>query len=44
MSQKDTIKQVLRRIRPYRFYVLASLVLAMVTVVLTLYAPNGKCD
>ena len=39
MSQKDTIKQVLRRIRPYRFYVLASLVLAMVTVVLTLYAP-----
>jgi ATP-binding cassette subfamily B protein len=34
-----TIKKVLQRIRPYRFFVLGSLVLAAATVVLTLYVP-----
>lgn len=39
MNQKDTIKRVLQRIKPYRLYVAASLVFAVITVALTLYAP-----
>ncbi len=39
MSQKETIVKVLRYIRRYRFRVILSLVLAAVTVALTLYVP-----
>ena len=39
MSNKSTIKRVLSLIKPYRIYVLASLVLAMIYVALSLYAP-----
>ncbi len=39
MKQKDTILRVLRYIRKYRFQVILSLVLAGLTVALTLYVP-----
>lgn len=39
MAQKETIKKVLHYIRRYRFFLIASLVLALITVVLTLYVP-----
>ena len=39
MSQKDILKKVLQRIRPYWAGVAASLVLATVYVVMTLYIP-----
>ena len=39
MTQKETIKKVLHYIRPYRFFLIVSLVLALITVVLTLYVP-----
>lgn len=39
MNQKETIKRVLTRIKPYKFYVIASLLFAIITVALTLYAP-----
>ena len=39
MTQKETIKKVLHYIRRYRFFLIASLVLALITVVLTLYVP-----
>ncbi len=39
MTQKDTLKKVLRYIKRYRFYLIASLLLALVTVILTLYVP-----
>ena len=39
MSQKETIRKVLRYIRKYRFRVILSLILAALTVALTLYVP-----
>lgn len=39
MTQKKTIKKVLHYIRRYRFFLIVSLVLALITVVLTLYVP-----
>ena len=39
MPQKETIKKVLHYIRRYRFFLIVSLVLALITVVLTLYVP-----
>lgn len=39
MTQKETIKNVLHYIRRYRFFLIVSLVLALITVVLTLYVP-----
>lgn len=39
MTQKETIKKVLHYIRRYRFFLIVSLVLALITVVLTLYVP-----
>lgn len=39
MTQKETLKKVLRYIRHYWFYLAVSLVLALVTVALTLYVP-----
>lgn len=39
MSQKETIREVLRYIRRYWFYLILSLLLAVVTVALTLYIP-----
>lgn len=39
MSQKETLKEVLRYIRKYSFFLICSLVLAAVTVALTLYVP-----
>ncbi len=39
MSQKETIHKVLRYIRRYWFYLILSLLLAVVTVALTLYIP-----
>lgn len=39
MSQKETIRKVLRYIKRYWLYLILSLVLAMVTVALTLYIP-----
>lgn len=39
MTQKETIKKVLHYIRRYQFFLIASLVLALITVVLTLYVP-----
>ena len=39
MTQKETIKKVLHYIRRYRFFLSVSLVLALITVVLTLYVP-----
>lgn len=37
--QKETLKKILRYIKKYRLQVLLSLILAAVTVVLTLYIP-----
>ncbi len=39
MSQKETLKKVIRYIRKYGFFLVCSLVLAAVTVALTLYVP-----
>ncbi len=39
MRQKGTLKKVLRYIRKYAFFLICSLVLAAVTVALTLYVP-----
>ena len=39
MTQKETIKKVLHYIRRYRFFLIVSLVRALITVVLTLYVP-----
>ena len=39
MSQKETIQKVLRYIRRYWFYLILSLLLAVVTVAFTLYIP-----
>ena len=39
MKQKDTVIKVIRYIRKYRFQVILSLVLAALTVALTLYVP-----
>ena len=39
MTRKETIKKVLHYIRRYRFFLIVSLVLALITVVLTLYVP-----
>ena len=39
MTQKETIKKVLHYIRRYRFFLIVSFVLALITVVLTLYVP-----
>lgn len=39
MTQKETIKKVLHYIRRYRFFLIVSLVLALITVVITLYVP-----
>ena len=39
MTQKETIKKVLHYICRYWFFLIASLVLALITVVLTLYVP-----
>lgn len=39
MTQKETIKKALHYIRRYRFFLIVSLVLALITVVLTLYVP-----
>lgn len=38
-NQKDTLKRVISYIKPYRFFVLLSLILAFLTVLTTLYAP-----
>ncbi len=39
MSQKETLKKVIRYIRKYGFFLICSLILAAVTVALTLYVP-----
>jgi len=39
MKKSDTIKRILRLIQPYRFQLLCSLVFAVISVALTLYAP-----
>lgn len=39
MKQKETLRRVLRYIRKYTFFLVCSLVLAAVTVALTLYVP-----
>lgn len=39
MTQKETLKKVLRYIRKYWFYLIVSLLLALLTVALTLYVP-----
>lgn len=39
MNQKETLKKVLRYIRKYWFYLIVSLLLALLTVALTLYVP-----
>ena len=38
-KQKETFKKVLRYIKKYWFYLILSILLAVVTVVLTLYIP-----
>ena len=38
-SQKETLRKVLKSIRPYRLYLIISILLAAVTVLLTLYLP-----
>lgn len=38
-KQEETIKKILKRIRPYRLFVVGSLVFAVITVGTTLYAP-----
>ncbi len=39
MSQKETLKRIIKMIKPYWFYFGLSLLLAVVTVAFTLYAP-----
>lgn len=39
MTQRETLKKVLRYIRKYWFYLVSSLLLALMTVALTLYVP-----
>lgn len=39
IKQKDTIKRILTYVRPYWFFMILSILLAFVTVALTLYAP-----
>lgn len=39
MTQKETLKRIVRLIAPYWFYFILSLLLAVVTVAFTLYAP-----
>lgn len=39
MKRKSTLKRVLCYIEGYRLYLLASILLAVLTVALTLYAP-----
>ncbi|WP_027422534.1 ABC transporter ATP-binding protein [Lachnobacterium bovis] len=39
-NQKETLKKVLKYIKKYRIYLIMSLILAFVTVVLTLYIPK----
>ncbi len=39
MSQKETLKRIVKLIKPYWFYFVLSLLLAVVTVAFTLYAP-----
>ena len=38
-KQEETIKKILKRIRPYRLFVFCSLIFAVITVGTTLYAP-----
>ena len=38
-NSKDTIRRILQHIRPYRFQLVLSLVFAVISVALTLYAP-----
>ena len=38
-KQEETIKKILKRIRPYRLFVVCSLIFAVITVGTTLYAP-----
>ncbi len=38
-QQKETLRKVLTRLRPYRIYLISSIILAAITVVLTLYIP-----
>ena len=42
MSQKETIRRVLSYIRRYTFFLICSLVLAAVTVALTLYIMEDR--
>lgn len=39
IKQKDTIKKILNYVRPYWFFMLLSIILALISVALTLYAP-----
>ena len=39
LKQKDTIKRILTYIKPYRFFMCMSILLAIIGVALTLYAP-----
>lgn len=39
LKQKDTLKRILKYVRPYWFFMLLSVLLALITVALTLYAP-----
>ena len=39
MSQREVLKKVLRYIKRYWFYLILSVLLALVTVVFTLYVP-----
>lgn len=45
MNQKETLKQSLQLIKPYWFYLVLSLIFAIISVILTLYVPIliGKC-
>ena len=42
--QKKTIKKVLIRIKPYSLLIICSIIMAALTVVLTLYFPNITGD
>ena len=39
LKQKDTLKRILTYIKPYRFFMCMSILLAIISVALTLYAP-----
>ena len=39
LKQKDTVKRILTYIKPYRFFMCMSILLAIISVALTLYAP-----